>query len=330
MTTTSEFAIETKGLVKTFGEQRAVDGVDLRIPAGGVYGVLGPNGAGKTTTIRMLATLLVPDGGTATVLGHDVAKEAADVRAKVALTGQYASLDEDLTGTENLYLLARWHGYGRARAKERAAELLAAFDLADAAGKQVKNYSGGMRRRLDIAGSIVVRPELLFLDEPTTGLDPRSRNQVWDLIRLLTGAGTTVLLTTQYLEEADQLADRIAVIDHGKVIAEGTTGQLKASVGTGAVKVRVAEPAERAEVARLLAESLEAEPLMDSDPASLSLRVAAPERVAGALDRVAQQGLRISEYSLGQPSLDEVFLALTGHHAEDERAEQADAEEAVA
>jgi ABC-2 type transport system ATP-binding protein len=310
-------AIETEDLVKIFGDNRAVDGVDLRIPTGGVYGVLGPNGAGKTTTIRMLATLLVPDGGRAEVLGYDVARQAAEVRSRVAMTGQFASLDEDLTGLENLTLLARLYGYGRAASRERARELLAAFDLSDAANRQVKAYSGGMRRRIDIAGSLVVRPELMFLDEPTTGLDPRSRNQVWEIVRALVSAGTTVLLTTQYLEEADQLADRIAVIDHGRVIAEGTSGELKASVGSGAVRVRVADPLQRDEVARMLAESLGAEPLLESDPAALSLRVDAPGRVAGALARVGEAGLVVSEYSLGQPSLDEVFLALTGRPAEE-------------
>ncbi|GGO69277.1 ATP-binding cassette domain-containing protein [Nocardioides deserti] len=314
---TSDLAIETSGLVKTFGDTRAVDGVDLAVPAGGVYGVLGPNGAGKTTTIRMLATLLPPDGGTAYVLGHDVVHEAAQVRSRVALTGQFASLDEDLSGTENLVLIARLQGYSRAAAKQRAAELLEAFDLTAAARKQVKAYSGGMRRRLDIAGSIVVRPDLMFLDEPTTGLDPRSRNQVWEIVRALVRAGTTVLLTTQYLEEADQLADRIAVIDHGRVIAEGTSGQLKASVGSGAVRVRVADPTDRPALATLLAESLDAEPVLDSDPASLSFRVADPTVVAGALHRAGEHGLLISEYSLGQPSLDEVFLALTGRPAEE-------------
>ncbi|GAB6899474.1 ATP-binding cassette domain-containing protein [Kineosporia succinea] len=316
----TDLAIETAGLVKKFGEMRAVDGVDLRIPTGGVYSVLGPNGAGKTTTIRMLATLLEPDGGTATVLGHDVVREARQVRARVAMTGQFASLDEDLTGLENLLLLSRLYGYGRGAAKQRAHELLAAFDLSDAANKQVKAYSGGMRRRIDIAGSIVVRPDLMFLDEPTTGLDPRSRNQVWEIVRALVGAGTTILLTTQYLEEADQLADRIAVIDQGKVIAEGTSGELKASVGSGAVKVRVADPAARDEVARLLAESLHAEPVLESDAASISMRVVDPTAVAGALQRVGERGLVISEYSLGQPSLDEVFLALTGHLADKEAA----------
>jgi ABC-2 type transport system ATP-binding protein len=316
-----ELAIETHGLVKVFGDQRAVDGVDLAIPTGGVYGVLGPNGAGKTTAIKMLATLLVPDGGSATVLGHDVVREAGAVRARVAMTGQFASLDEDLSGAENLVLLARLYGYSRSAARSRASELLEAFGLADAAKKQVKAYSGGMRRRIDIAGSIVVRPDLMFLDEPTTGLDPRSRNQVWEIVRGLVGAGTTVLLTTQYLEEADQLADRIAVIDHGKVIAEGTSSELKASVGSGAVHVRVADPASRAEVARILAEALEAEPVLESDPSTISLRVDRPDGVAAALQRVGDHGLRVTEFSLGQPSLDEVFLALTGRPADAETEE---------
>src|ERR687898_2559633 len=236
---TTNLAIEASGLVKTFGETQAVDGVDLAVPRGSVYGVLGPNGAGKTTTIRMLATLLRPDSGTARVLGHDIVDEADAVRGRMTLTGQLASVDEDLTGRENLILLARLLGFGRASARKRAAELLEAFDLTDAAGRQVKNYSGGMRRRLDIAASIVVTPELMFLDEPTTGLDPRSRNQVWALIRQFAAQGTTILLCTQYLDEADQLADGIAVIDRGKVIAEGTPGQLKASVGSGALHVRL-------------------------------------------------------------------------------------------
>src|ERR671910_924506 len=232
-------------LVRRFGESTAVDGVDLAVPTGMVYGLLGPNGAGKTTTIRMLATLLRPDAGRARVFGHDVVREADAVRGRVSLTGQFASVDEDLTGLENLVLIARLLGHSRAQSRVRAGELLDAFGLTEAAGRQVKKYSGGMQRRLDIAASLVVTPDLMFLDEPTAGLDPRSRNQVWDIVRALVAGGTTVLLTTQYLDEADQLADRIAVIDRGKVIAEGTPGQLKASVGSGALHVRLGHPEQR-------------------------------------------------------------------------------------
>jgi ABC-2 type transport system ATP-binding protein len=235
MSTETTLAIEAVGLVKSFGETRAVDGVDLTVRRGSVYGVLGPNGAGKTTTIRMLATLLHPDAGSARVLGHDIVSEGDAVRGLVSLTGQLASVDEDLSGTENLILLGRLLGLRRAAAKARAVELLDAFGLAEASGRLVKHYSGGMRRRLDIAASIVVTPQLMFLDEPTTGLDPRSRNQVWEIIRALVAEGTTILLCTQYLDEADQLADGIAVIDHGRVIAEGTPGQLKSRVASGSV-----------------------------------------------------------------------------------------------
>lgn len=311
-------AIETQGLVKVFGDNRAVDGVDLTIPVGGVYSVLGPNGAGKTTVIRMLATLLKPDGGEARVLGHDVVAEAQKVRSLVSMTGQFASLDEDLTGTENLVLLGRLYGFSRAAARERAAELLAAFDLSEAADRQVKKYSGGMRRRIDIAGSIVVRPEIMFLDEPTTGLDPRSRNQVWDIVRALVAAGTTILLTTQYLEEADQLADRIAVIDHGKVIAEGTSSQLKASVGAGSFNLKVAESSRREAASSLLAERFGTEVTPGGDPFSLSVRLEDATGIPQALIALADHGIDIAEYSLGQPSLDEVFLAITGHPPEHE------------
>jgi daunorubicin/doxorubicin transport system ATP-binding protein len=317
MSVSSPLAIEASGLVKSFGQVRAVDGVDLAVRSGSVYGVLGPNGAGKTTTIRMLATLLHPDGGSARVLGHDIVREADAVRSLVSLTGQMASVDEDLTGRENLVLLARLLGLRRADAKTRAAELLEAFDLAEAAGRLVKHYSGGMRRRLDIAASLVVTPELMFLDEPTTGLDPRSRNQVWDIVRSLAAAGTTILLCTQYLDEADQLADGIAVIDHGRVIAEGTPAQLKASVGGGALHVRLLDPEQREEAERLLAVELGTVHL-EPDPTALSAPCPEAERAAEAVAELARSGIRIAGFTLGQPSLDEVFLALTGHTAEDQ------------
>jgi ABC-2 type transport system ATP-binding protein len=329
MTTQPPLAIEATGLVKSFGELRAVDGVDLAVRSGTVYGVLGPNGAGKTTTIRMLATLLRPDAGSARVLGHDIVAEAETVRGLVSLTGQLASVDEDLTGRENLILLGRLLGLRWGAAKSRAAELLDAFGLADAAGRLVKNYSGGMRRRLDIAASIVVTPQLMFLDEPTTGLDPRSRNQVWDIIRALVAEGTTILLCTQYLEEADQLTDAIAVIDHGKVIAEGTPAQLKASVGSGALRVRLLDPEQRPAAARVLERELDSVHL-EADPAALSVACASGDLAAAALAELARTGVRIADFSVGQPSLDEVFLALTGHPAEDQAPEHAIEEEQVA
>jgi daunorubicin/doxorubicin transport system ATP-binding protein len=317
MSRQSTLAIEASGLEKAFGETRAVCGVDLAVRHGSVYGMLGPNGAGKTTTIRMLATLLRPDGGEARVLGHDIVEEADAVRSLVSLTGQLASVDEDLTGQENLVLVGRLLGLKHAQAKARGAELLEAFDLSDAATRQVKNYSGGMRRRLDIAASIVVSHELMFLDEPTTGLDPRSRNQVWDIIRALVADGTTVLLCTQYLDEADQLADGIAVIDHGTVIAEGTPAQLKASVGSGSLHVRLLEPEDRPEAERMLSQVLDAEVQLEADPAALSVAVADSARAADAIAELNRNGAPVAAFSLGQPSLDEVFLALTGRPADD-------------
>jgi ABC-2 type transport system ATP-binding protein len=322
MSADSTLAIEASGLAKSFGEVKAVDGVDLAVRRGSVYGVLGPNGAGKTTTIRMLATLIPPDAGSARVLGHDIVEEGDAVRSVVSLTGQLASVDEDLTGRENLILLGRLLGLKRAQAKTRAGELLDAFGLADAAGRLVKNYSGGMRRRLDIAASIVVTPEVMFLDEPTTGLDPRSRNQVWDIIRALVGEGTTILLCTQYLEEADRLADGLAVIDHGKVIAEGTPSQLKASVGSGALHVRLLDPEQRPEAERILERELGTVHL-EPDPTALSASCAQPDRAVEAVAELTRSGIRVAEFSVGQPSLDEVFLALTGRPAEDQTAESA-------
>jgi ABC-2 type transport system ATP-binding protein len=323
-------AIDAAGLVKSFGSTRALAGVDLAVAAGSVYGLLGPNGAGKTTTVRILGTLVAPDRGRATVLGHDVVAEAAAVRRRIAMTGQFTTVDDDLTGRENLVLLGRLAGLGRKAARGRAAELLAAFGLDKAATRQVKAYSGGMRRRLDLAASVIVPADLFFLDEPTTGLDPASRAQVWQLIRSLAAGGATVLLTTQYLDEADELADRVAVIDQGAVVAEGTTSELKAAAGSGILQLRLADPGRRPEAERLLAGLLGVAVQAGADPAVLTARIPAAgstdgivpagggpgpaaERGTAALTALARAGIAVGEFSLGQPSLDEVFLTLTGH-----------------
>lgn len=311
-------AIETRALARRFGDKRAVDGIDLQVRRGEIFAVLGPNGAGKTTLVRMLATLLRPSAGTASVLGHDIEREAREVRRKISLTGQFASVDEDLTGYENLLLLSRLSGLKGAQAKDRAMGLLTAFDLADAASKQAKDYSGGMRRKLDIAASLIRRPELLFLDEPTTGLDPRSRNQVWDIVRGLAASGTTILLTTQYLEEADQLADEIAVVDHGRIIARGTSAELKAKVGSGVLQISLANAAQREEASRLLADKLAGEVRASGNGTGLSVDVADPDAGLAALGALSAAGITLSGYALSQPSLDEVFFALTGRPPESE------------
>ena len=310
-------AIETSSLAKSFGETKALAGVDLRIRQGSVYGLLGPNGAGKTTTIRILATLLKPTAGTATVLGLDVVKDAALVRQKVSLTGQYASVDEDLTGHENLVLVGRLLGLDWGAARKRSTELLEAFGLAEAAGRQVMTYSGGMRRRIDIAASLITVPEILFLDEPTTGLDPRSRNQVWELVRRIAAEGTTVLLTTQYLDEADRLAERMAVVDHGRVIAEGTSRELKASVGSNALRLRLANVEQKAQAQGLIERVLGDGLLPTSEPAELAARLEKPAQAAELLAALAAHHIEVEQFAVGNPSLDEVFLALTGHPAED-------------
>lgn len=314
-------AIEVSGLVKKFGKVRALDGLDLVVPAGTVYGLLGPNGAGKTTTLRILATLLRPDAGEVRVFGHDVQRNPDAARQRISLSGQFSSVDADLTGMENLTLLARLVGYHGRTAADRADQLLSTFGLTDAADRQVKRYSGGMRRRLDFAASILNAPDLLFLDEPTTGLDPRSRTQVWELVRALVDLGTTVLLTTQYLDEADHLASRIAVIDHGRVIAEGTKGELKASVGAGSVQVRLRDAAQRVQAKEVLTRVLGPTIQDDPDPLVLAARVHADgadpaEQASRALAELVASSVTVDNFSFGQPSLDEVFLALTGHPAE--------------
>lgn len=314
-------AVETEGLVKTFGLTRAVDGVDLVVPAGSVYGVLGPNGAGKTTTIRILATLIRPDRGTARVFGHDVVEEPREVRRLVSLTGQFASVDADMTGAENMVLIGRLLGLAKTEAKTRGKELLDVFDLGEAAGRRVATYSGGMRRRLDVAASLVARPQVLFLDEPTTGLDPDSRSEVWEIVRALVAAGTTVLLTTQYLEEADRLADRIAVIDRGRVIADGSSDELKASVGSATLHLTLENARQRSETEQILRETISPDVHETSDPKVFTVPVSDPGRATAAVARLFRNGIVLDEFTLTRPSLDEVFLALTGHPTQTEPAD---------
>lgn len=313
-------AIEAEGLIKRFGETTALDRVDLRVPTGTVFGLLGPNGAGKTTAVRILATLLTPDGGRARVGGFDVAGEAHRVRRLIGLTGQYAAVDEKLTGIENLVLLGRLLGLSRRDARTRARELLADFGLAEAAGRAALTYSGGMRRRLDLAASLVGRPRILFLDEPTTGLDPRARLELWNLIRGLVADGVSVLLTTQYLDEADSLAGEIAVLDHGRVIATGTPDELKAHVGARTLVVAPRDAADLEAVVRAVGE------LTDSSPQVENRRVIAPAADAELLPelvrRLDREGVAVGELVLRGASLDDVFLSLTGHHAEDAEEEK--------
>lgn len=315
--TSTQYAIEVNDLRKSYGKVEVLKGVNLQVERGKLLALLGPNGAGKTTTVRILATLLRPDGGTAKVFGHDVVKEPDAVRSRVSLTGQFASIDEDLTGVENLMMIGRLLGFSWSQSKARAHELLSAFDLSEAADRQAKNYSGGMRRRLDIAASIVVAPDVLFLDEPTTGLDPRSRRQVWDIVRMMLATGTTVLLTTQYMEEADQLAERVVIIDHGTVIADDTLGELKASVGAGALHVRLRDAHQRFSAEQIMTQTLGVAVHLESDTSALSAKVSDPEKAAETLINLSKADIGVINFSLGQPSLDEVFLALTGQPLED-------------
>ncbi|WP_341996054.1 ATP-binding cassette domain-containing protein [Microbacterium sp. LWH7-1.2] len=321
-------AVRAEGLVKSFGANRAVDGVDLTVEAGTVYGVLGPNGAGKTTTISMLATLLRPDAGKAEIFGYDVVREPHIVRQLIGLTGQFASVDETLSATENLVIFGRLLGLSRIDAKRKAAELLEEFSLTEAATRPLAKFSGGMRRRLDLAASLIAQPPLIFLDEPTTGLDPRTRGQMWDTIRRLVATGSTVLLTTQYLDEADQLADRIAVIDRGTVVAEGTALELKASVGQASLLLRLRAGSDIAEAQRAISRVLGVTAIVSPEAARLTVPMSDPDRVADLLVAFRESELHLDELSVQQPTLDEVFLTLTGKGVpEEDEAAHATADE---
>jgi oleandomycin transport system ATP-binding protein len=321
MTTTNQVAIEATGLVKKYGNTTALAGVDLSVPTGTVLGVLGPNGAGKTTAVRILGTLLRPDAGHATVGGYDVVRDAGKVREIIGLTGQYASVDEDMSGRRNLIMIGRLLGYSRTRARAKADDLLERFELPDAGDRIAKTYSGGMRRRLDLAASLVGDPSILYLDEPTTGLDPHARNGVWETVRNLVLDGTTVLLTTQYLEEADALADSIMVFDHGRVVASGRPAELKAQAGKQSLDVRPAEPAYLERVAAIVAESVGVRPTVDVVNALVSAPVSDGTSMPVVVRRLDEAGIAVTELSLRLPSLDEVFLALTGHAAEEKKSE---------
>jgi ABC-2 type transport system ATP-binding protein len=318
--TTQDWAVEAEALVKVFGSNRAVDGVDLQVKTGTVYGVLGPNGAGKTTTINMLATLLRPDGGRARIFGHDVVKEPQIIRQLIGVTGQFASVDETLSATENLMIFSRLLGLTRPEARRKSAELLERFGLVEAAKRPLKNFSGGMRRRLDLAASLLAQPPLIFLDEPTTGLDPRTRGQMWDTIRELVATGSTVLLTTQYLDEADQLADRIAVIDRGRVVAEGTADELKASVGTSSLQLRLVDAADTTDTLRAIHQVLGVEGTLSPEASRITAPMADPDRIADLLITMREAGIHLAEMSVQKPTLDEVFLTITGHDATDQNA----------
>ncbi|WP_332643814.1 ATP-binding cassette domain-containing protein [Aeromicrobium sp.] len=317
-------AIQARGLVKKYGDVTALDGVDITVPTGSVLGLLGPNGAGKTTIVRILTTLLQPDAGTAEVAGIDVLNNPREVRRNLGLSGQYAAVDEYLTGFENLDMIGRLYHLGRNASRDRARELLAQFNLEDAADRPAKTYSGGMRRRLDLAGALVAAPPVLFLDEPTTGLDPRSRTEMWAVLQGLVSGGTTLLLTTQYLEEADLLADDIVVIDHGKVIAQGTADQLKAQVGGERVEVTVSDGADLDRVAKLLTPLGVSDPVLSEGQRSLLMPVTGGVAVLRqALQMLEDEGISVDDAGLRRPTLDDVFLTLTGRAVEvDETTDQ--------
>jgi ABC-2 type transport system ATP-binding protein len=311
-------AIRAEGLVKRYGQVAALDQFDLEVPAGTVCGLLGPNGAGKTTAVRILATLLRPDGGSAQVAGADVVRSAHEVRRRIGLSGQEPAVDEILSGRQNLVLFARLNRFDKQAARRRAEELLAQFGLTEAGGKAVKHYSGGMRRRLDLAVTLILAPAVLFLDEPTTGLDPRNRNEVWSAIRALVAGGTTVLLTTQYLDEADQLADRIVVIDRGRVIAEGRPEQLKVEVGGDRLDVVVERDADLTAAQQVVARATAADPQLDADTRTISAPVASrAAALAEVVRELADARIAVADIGLRRPTLDDVFLRLTGHRAED-------------
>ncbi|WP_436502245.1 ATP-binding cassette domain-containing protein [Actinokineospora sp. HUAS TT18] len=312
-----DLAVRTRGLVKVFGDNRAVDGIDLEVRQGEIFGVLGPNGAGKTTMLRMLATLLEIDGGQAEVFGVDVREHPHIVRQLVGVTGQYASVDENLTATENLWMFGRLQGLPSPKAKQVTKDLLGQFGLEEAANRPLKQFSGGMRRRLDLAASLITRPPLIFLDEPTTGLDPRTRGQMWDTIRALVSDGCTVLLTTQYLDEADQLADRIAVIDRGVKVAEGTPDQLKSQVGNSTLQLLLTDPADLTVATDTIRKLLREEPVLTPEHGRINVALDHADQAADVLIALRTASVSVASVTVQKPSLDEVFLALTGHDTSD-------------